>query len=817
MISGRAACVRTMSAFPRPPARVPHQVKYGVVEGENRGSVKEALFDPAVTRTDPYFWLRDDDRKSEKVIDYLKEENDYCKSATEHIESFSNEIYLGKTPVLALVSNSANALQLLQTDETKPPHHALPALEMKSHLKETDQEVPWKVGSLGWRYFTRTIEGKSYKLHCRTMSESNAEEDLQGDGVEVVLDENEVAKGLAHCDVGCVTPSPSGRLVAYSVDSTGYETYKVYLRDLEAKALVENEVIEETTGDVTWGLDDSVIFYSKQDKVHRPHQLWCRVRGEGGEASDQLLFQEDDERFWLGSWKSRSGKILFCGCRSKETTEVWMIDLAAAHEAVESSGGAVDLKAFLKIVSPRDQGTIYKVDHAEAENHLVFVTNAWGKQEFTLCAAPVDKPSKENWFEMESFKYDPAKYLLGAYCFKDFVVVSGREGGLTRLWILRLSSGSGKLDVSSCQRVEFDEEAYEVNFSARNKVFDADEFRVIYSSMVTPDSTMMISSSGVATPIKVEEVPHYDPSMYATLRLEAPARDGTMIPLSVVFKKDDDFVEGGDLKAQFMSRRRPTYLYGYGSYGACMDPSFGMSRLPLLDRGMAYVIAHIRGGSELGRKWYQTEGKYLAKCNTFDDFIDCGKFLKEHVASSIAIEGRSAGGLLIGASMNRAPPGLFDVAVAGVPFVDVMTTMCDPSIPLTVIEWEEWGNPNEPKYHDYILGYSPIDNVGAESSAEAGSEKSGVQDYPALLITAGLHDPRVAYWEPAKWMATMRHTLAEAKAAGADIRKEPLLLLKTDLTSGHFSASDRYKWLKERSFDYAFVLDQLGMTPKAKI
>jgi len=637
---------------------------------------------------------------------------------------------------------------------------------------------------------------------------------LQGENIDVILDENDVAKDLAHCDVGCVVPSPSENLVAYAVDSTGYETYKVCFRDLDGKQNTE-ETIEETTGDIAWGLDDSLIFYSKMDKAHRPHQLWVRVRKEGtGEARDQLLLEEDDERFWLGLWKSRSGKILFSGLRSKETTEVHMIDLQAVHDRIKA-GQDVEIKDFLKMVSPREQGVIYKVDHLDKFGHLVFLTNAWDKKEFTLCAAPVDKPDRANWFEMESFKYDPGKYLLGAYCFKDFVVLSGREGGLTRLWILHFAEDGGTLDVAKCQRVEFEEEAYEVNFSARNKVFDSDSFRVIYSSMVTPDSTVMVnSSSGETEVIKVDEVPGYDPSKYATIRLEAEARDGTKIPMSVVFKKDKDFVDGEDIKTQFMSKERPTYLYGYGSYGICIDPSFGMSRLPLLDRGMAYVIANIRGGSELGRRWYQTEGKYLTKCNTFDDFVDCAKFLrKEGIASKIAIEGRSAGGLLVGASMNRAPPGLFDVAVAGVPFVDVMVTMCDPSIPLTVIEWEEWGNPNEPKYHDYILSYSPIDNVGSESSTESGNEKCGVQDYPSLLITSGLHDPRVAYWEPAKWMATMRHHLSEAaKGREGAPKEEPLLLLKTDLTSGHFSASDRYKWLKERSFDYAFVLDQLGIS-----
>ena len=758
----------TRGGAPEPPSREPRQVQFGLVEGENRGGNKDLLFDPAVTRTDPYFWLRDDTRKSEKVLDYLKAENAYCKSATEHIEGFANDIYL----------------------------------EMKSHLKETDQEVPYRMGNLDWLYYHRTIEGKSYKLHCRSKSE-------EGDGEEVILDENEVAKDKSYCDVGCVLVSPTQQLLAYSTDTTGYETYSVFLKDLETKELISGEVIEETTGDVEWGADDSLIFYSKQDKAHRPHQLWVRIRGK--DTPDQLLFQEDDERFWLGIWKSRSGKILFMGCRSKETTEVHMLDLGLVHEKVNADEN-VQIKDSLKVVSAREQGVIYKVDHMESANHLVFLTNAWGKKEFTLCAAPVDKPERANWYEMESFKYDPGKYLLGAYCFKDYLVLSGREGGLSRLWILHTAVKDGKVDVAKAQRVEFEEEAYEVNFSARNKVFDASSFRVIYSSMVTPDSTLMVeSSTGESKVIKVEEVPGYDPSKYATLRLEAEARDGTKVPMSVVFKKDDDFVEGKDIKAQFVSKPRPTYLYGYGSYGACMEPSFGMSRLPLLDRGMAYVIAHIRGGSELGRGWYETEGKYLAKLNTFDDFISCAKHLKESgIANSIAIEGRSAGGLLIGASMNRAPPGLFDVAVAGVPFVDVMTTMCDPSIPLTVIEWEEWGNPNESKYFDYILSYSPIDNVSAMSCLESGKEKCGVPDYPSLLITAGLNDPRVAYWEPAKWLATMRHVL---ERSGCEIHEQPLLLMKTDLTSGHFSASDRYKWLKERSFDHAFVLDQLGLSP----
>jgi len=436
-------------------------------------------------------------------------------------------------------------------------------------------------------------------------------------------------------------------------------------------------------------------------------------------------------------------------------------------------------------VEPRAFGVLYSVDHTGG--WFVVTTNADGAKNFQLLVAPLASPGRDNWRPLptasegvEPFVYDPARMVGTTLCFEETIAVFGRQEGLTQLWLLQLEGGA----LASWHRVQFPEAAFAVHPDT-NKEYAADRLRVRYSSLVTPQCTLEYAlRDRTFTTLKEKEVPGYDRSLYACVRTAAVARDGSEVPLSIVYRSD--------LRKQ-KSGPQPLFLYAYGSYGSCMEPSFVANRLPLLDRGVVYAVAHIRGGGEMGRHWYEDQGKYLTKMNTFVDFCDCAEHLVRAgwcTADQLAIEGRSAGGLLMGAVLNLRPD-LFKVALAGVPFVDLMATMCDPSIPLTVGEWEEWGNPNEERFYDYLMSYSPINNVARQA-------------YPAILITAGLNDPRVAYWEPAKWTALLREHKTDSNP----------LLLKTDMGAGHFSASDRYKHLKERAFELAFVLDQLGLADK---
>ncbi|CAN0085230.1 unnamed protein product, partial [Ectocarpus sp. 12 AP-2014] len=385
-------------------------------------------------------------------------------------------------------------------------------------------------------------------------------------------------------------------------------------------------------------------------------------------------------------------------------------------------------------------------------------------------------PGSENWTDV--MPYDPAVCLKGVSCFENHIVLSGRENGLSQLWIRDMRTGES-------HQVEHPEQAYAC-YSTCNRVFETSTLRFGYQSMVSPRAVFDYDMDSKArTLLKEKEVPGYDRSMYECERTVAKARDGVEVPMSIVYRKDA-YPDG------LAGAKAPCMLYGYGSYGASMEPSFDFTRLSFLDRGMVYAIAHIRGGGEMGRPWYEDSGKYLTKRNTFQDFVDCAEHLVAEGVTSpkgLAVCGRSAGGLLIGNVVNMRPD-LFAAAVADVPFVDLMNSMADPSIPLTITEWEEWGNPNESKYHDYMLSYSPYDNVRR-------------QPYPAMLVTGGLNDPRVAYWEPCKWVSKLRDMATTDNP----------LYLKIDMSAGHFSASDRYKHMKEQAFEYAFVLDVLGCTP----
>ena len=494
------------------------------------------------------------------------------------------------------------------------------------------------------------------------------------------------------------------------------ETYTIKIINLETGEELP-DVLTETDGDCEWGKDDSIIFFARMDSAHRPFELWAHTMGSSS-SDDVKLFTEEDELFWLGFSRARSNDYIMMSVRSKETAEVHILQLDDQQKPAPSD---------MIMVSKREQGIRYSIQPWMLGKFFVR-SNCDGAKNYQLFVCNEEDVKnglgRACWQPISAFPYEQDRMVAAVDIFKSHAAVYGRYDGLTRLWLLSLDASAADC-VTSARLVQFEDDAYTVHGSV-NKAFDTDVLRITYSSLTQPPATIdlnVITDKKVI--VKEKEVPNYDKSLYETRRISCSARDGTSIPMSIVYRSD---------KVD-LSKPSPLMLYGYGSYGSCMEPDFAATRLPLLDRGMVYCIAHIRGGGEMGRYWYEDQGKYLTKLNTFHDFIDCAQFLvdtKWTTPQTMAMTGRSAGGLLMGAVLNMRPD-LFAVCIAGVPFVDLMVTMCDSSIPLTVVEWEEWGNPNEEKYFDYMMKYSPIDNVKE-------------QEYPSLLVTAGLNDPRVAYW-----------------------------------------------------------------------
>jgi len=529
-------------------------------------------------------------------------------------------------------------------------------------------------------------------------------------------------------------------------------------------------------GSVQWGSDESTVFYTTEDSVKRPWKLWRHTMGQP-QSSDVCLFTEEDELFYFSVGKTTSGRFIVAGSGSSETSELRVLDLDAGSESP------------LLLLQAREFGLRYDIDHAG--DSFLICTNKDKALNNKLMSVPVSSVmagsgGQEAWAEV--LPYNPAMQIEAVLALQDHVVLEGREEGLTQIWTL-----GGSLEPSSLQRLEFDEELFEVEIGA-NRDYATNFLRIHYSSLTTPqiaiDVDLADPAGSARSVVWRREVPNFDPGKYTCRRFFATAPDGAQIPICMVHRKDLYDGEGDNKKP------KPCFLYGYGSYGICVDPGFDVHVLPYLDRGMVYCIANVRGGGEMGRGWYEEQGKYRNKRNTFTDFIACAEHLVEQgitVPDKMAIEGRSAGGLLVGSVLNMRPD-LFRIAIAGVPFVDVMNTMCDPSIPLTTGEWEEWGNPNEWKYFDYMLSYCPYDNVRSVP-------------YPDVLITAGLHDPRVAFWEPAKWASKLR-TMSTSP--------DREVLLKMDLEVGHFSASDRYRYKREKAFDQAVVLDKLGLATVAR-
>jgi oligopeptidase B len=624
--------------------------------------------------------------------------------------------------------------------------------EMLSHVKQTDVSVPYRDGA--WWYYSRTEEGLQYAIYCR---KRGREAGPDGDAAEeVLLDGNQLAQGHAFFAIGDTDITDDGRWLAYTTDTTGFRQYTLRVKDLTTGETLPGEV--ERVGSVVWAADHRTLFYTVEDEQQkRQFQLWRYELGSA-HSGDVLIYQEDDERFNLGAGRTRDGKFIVVESGSHTTNE------ARVLRADEPDGN-------FTVICAREDEHEYSVDH---RNGLWFIrTNDRGRN-FRLVTAPVATPGREHWTELIAHRDNVM--LEDADLFAGFFVACEREGGLPRLRLWKFT-GDGP-EATRAGEISFPEPAYSAHPHI-NRVFEATTFRYGYQSLVTPSSVYEYDvKTGASTLLKQLEIPGgFDRTLYASERVHAKAPDGAEVPVSIVYRKDKREVG-----------RNALYVYGYGSYGYSLPLGFSSNRLSLLDRGVVMAYAHIRGGGDLGKPWHDA-GKMLVKRTTFTDFIAAIEYLTEKGYGDpkrVAIEGGSAGGLLMGAVVNLRPE-LFRAVVSHVPFVDVMNTMLDASLPLTVPEYEEWGDPNQETYFKYMLSYSPYDNLRAAS-------------YPAMLVKTSLHDSQVMYWEPAKYVAKLRTLKTDSN---------PLLLV-TNMQAGHGGASGRYDYLKEIALDYAFLLRELG-------
>jgi oligopeptidase B len=663
------------------------------------------------TRVDNYFWLRD--RADPDVIPYLEAENRYTEEVMGPTATLQETLYK----------------------------------EILGRIQETDVSVPVKRDD--YFYYTRTEEGKAYSIQCRKHGGLDASE-------EILLDSNVLAEGQNYFRLGNFAVSPDHRLLAYSIDLEGDESYTIRVKDLSAGQLLPDR-IDNTYYTLEWANDNRTFYYTVLDQAKRPYRAF---RHELGAATDALVYQEDDGRFNLGLRKTRSRRFIFIELASPLTSELRYLE-------------ADDPLGEFRVLLPRQQGVEYDASH---HGEYFYIRTNHQAKNFRLMRTEVNDPSVENWYEVIPARAGVT--IEGVDSFEDHIVVYERERGLEKICI---RDGSGALS----HYVEFPEPVYSVSATG-NAEYKTSLLRFNYTSLVTPASVFDYDVHSRERELKkqYEVRGGYDASQYDSERIFAKAPDGVEVPISLVYRRG--------FKRNATS---PLLLYGYGAYGHNIDPRFSSDRLSLLDRGFAFAIAHIRGGAELGEEWHD-QGKLLQKKNTFTDFIACSEHLLAARYTSterLAIMGGSAGGLLLGAVLNLRPE-LFHAAIAKVPFVDTLNTMLDPTLPLTIAEYEEWGNPDQEEFYRYIRSYSPYDNVAPG-------------EYPAMLVTAGLNDPRVSYWEPAKWVAKLRALKTDLRMTDSNI-----LLFKTDLGSGHFGPSGRYEGIKEVAFDYAFLLDTMGLT-----
>ncbi|WP_054816683.1 S9 family peptidase [Nocardia arizonensis] len=685
---------------------------------------------------DEYEWLRD--KENPEVIAYLEAENAYTEARTAHLDGLRKTIFE----------------------------------EIKSRTQETDLSVPTRMGEF-W-YYSRSFEGKQYGVHCRCPIDAEAdgidawtpprlEADTEVPGEQVLLDSNVLAEGHDFFALGAFSVSHDGALLAYSVDTVGDERYNLRFKDLRTGESLGDEISGTAPG-ATWSLDGTHVFYQTVDESWRPDTVW-RHRLGAGTDTDVRVFHEPDERYWVSIGATRSEKYLMIWVGSKITTEGWVLE-------------SDDPEGEFRVILPRREGVEYSAEHAVVAGEDRFlilhndVVDGVKAQNFVLVEAPVADPTNTTLLighrdDVRLEDVDP---------FADHLVLSYRRDALTRVAVWPLTAeGYGRL-----RELEFDLELFAVG-AGSNPEWEQPTLRIGLTSFITPMQVFDYVPATGALLLRKEQpvLGGYDPNDYEQHRDWAVAEDGTRIPISLVWKKQARAEEP-----------RPLLLYGYGSYEASMDPSFSVARLSLLDRGATFAVAHVRGGGEMGRLWYE-DGKTLSKKNTFTDFVACARHLIDTgrtAADRMVADGGSAGGLLMGAVANLAPE-LFAGILANVPFVDPLTSILDPSLPLTVIEWDEWGNPLADKdVYDYMKSYAPYENVEAK-------------DYPAILAITSLNDTRVLYVEPAKWVARLRATKTG----------DSPLLLKTEMSAGHGGVSGRYEKWKEVAFEYAWVLDILGL------
>lgn len=617
--------------------------------------------------------------------------------------------------------------------------------EMLGRIKQTDLSVPTKIGEF-W-YFNKTEEGKQYPTYLRSKTRDGA-------NPETLLDQNEMAKGFKYFAVGAFEISDDGNLLAFSTDTTGYRQYTLQFKDLRTGKILPDKIERVTSTE--WSPDGKYVFYGQEDDVSkRSDKIYRHTVGTTG--PDTFVFEEKDVLFNCGVGRSRDKKMFFIQSGAATMTEYRYLPANAAENGQFS------------VITPRREGHEYYADFDNGEFYIRTNKNA---ENFKIVRVSQLDPGEQYWKDF--IPHNSSVMIEGISFFRDSAVVSEVENGLEYLRVMDRKTRRADL------RIPTPETVYTMGLSG-NPEYDTPYIRYNYSSMITPNSTYEFDlQTRQSELVKQQEIPSgHNKNNYETTRVWAIARDGVRVPVSIIMKKGTK-----------LDGKSPMLLYAYGSYGASMTPSFSTARLSLVDRGMTYAIAHIRGGAELGEKWRQ-DGRMFKKMNTFHDFIDSAKWLIANKYTSndrLVIQGGSAGGLLMGVVVNQSPE-TFKAAIAQVPFVDVMNTMLDESLPLTTGEWIEWGNPNEKKAWDYMITYSPYDNVKA-------------QKYPNLLIEVSLNDSQVPYWEGAKWAAKLREIKTDNN----------IVLLKTNMGAGHGGSSGRYDRLKETAFDYAYALTQVGIT-----
>ena len=660
-----------------------------------------------LTLTDDYHWLRA--REDPQVRAHLEAENAYTEAVMAPLKPLEQALYA----------------------------------EMLGRIKQTDLSVPARKGE-HW-YYSRTEEGKQYPFLCRRRGSMEAEEEL-------LLDLNAMAEGQPFLSLGAYVVSDDADWLAYSVDTTGYRQYTLYVKNLRTGALSTERI--ELTGSVVWAADNRTILYSTEDPVSkRSEKIWRHVVGTAG---SDLVFEERDELFDVGVTRSLDRAAIFLASYARTSREYRYIP-------------ASDPVAAPRVLVPREPGHEYEADHYDGR---FFITTNRGAKNFMVVTAPLADASPAKWTTF--IPHNPLIKIESLSFFEHHLVVTEREGGLTRLRVIDMRR-------KRSHRIETDEPDYSIALAV-NPEFATTTIRYSYQSMVTPSSVYEYDMDTKArTLLKQQEVlGGYEPSRYEARRIVANARDGQQVPISLVYRRDTP-----------LDGSAPLLLYAYGSYGISLSPTFSSARLSLLDRGAIYAVAYIRGGGELGEDWRE-QGRMMQKMNTFHDFIDCADYLVAHhytAADHLVVQGGSAGGLLVGAVANMRPD-LFKAAVAQVPFVDVLNTMLDPTLPLTTSEYMEWGNPNDPAAFEYIRAYAPYENIRR-------------QRYPSMLVQVSLNDSQVPYWEGAKFVARLREMKTDDQP----------VLLKTNLAAGHGGHSGRYDALRETAFTYSFILWQMGLAP----